>query len=171
MVQKRSWLMLGLLSSLVGCASQPPPPSSPSQPPVYKRQVSQMKTVGIQVIQHGDRLMLVIPTDLYFEPKSTTVREERQTDLQEMAKFTKYFADTYPNTIIRVTGYTDRVYSHQTQLALSQSYAEAVSAYLFNAGINPTRIATQGRGSNEPVAEEHAPKSAALNRRVVIQVN
>lgn len=166
-------MLIGALVLLSGCSSAPPPAPSAANalPPPLKRQVSQIETAGIQVIQQGDRLTMIISTDSYFDPMSTTVKDERQTDLREMAKFAKSFADTYPNSVIKVTGYTDKVFSHRTQLELSQSYADAVSAYIFNAGADPRRIATQGRGSNEPIAGEYEPTSAALNRRVVVQVN
>lgn len=164
-MSKKYRLLLGAALMLSGCSLQP------SAQPVITTQASQIKTTGIDVIQQGDRLTMVVPTDIYFDPMTSTVKEEKQKNLQQMAKFVKNFADTYPNSVIRVTGYTDRVFSSRTQLQLSQNYADAVSAYIFNAGVDSKRIATQGRGSNEPVAGEFEPSSAALNRRVVVQVN
>ncbi len=168
---KKPCLLISVLALLSGCASAPPtPPPAPvvvKKSPLIQHQVSQIETAGIQVIQQGDRLTMVIPTDQYFEPMTTSVAEGQQKNLQHMAIFVKNFADHYPNSVIRVTGYTDQVFSHKAQLELSQSYASVVSSYLFNTGIDPRRIATQGRGSNEPVAGESTPSRATMNRRVV----
>lgn len=165
----KKWAALGMIAFLCGCSSPPPPPPPP--PPAIKHQVSQMETAGIQMIQHGDRLMMIIPTDNFFEPMTTTVKREQKQNLRLMAKFVKTYADRYPTSVIRVTGYSDRVYSQRTQLQLSQNYAEAIAAYIFNTGIAENRLAIQGRGSNEPIAGEYAPASMALNRRVVVQIN
>lgn len=174
---KKLCFILGPLLILSGCSM---PPGNPNPPPpprtmaMYKavtRQASQINTAGMDMIQQGDRLTVVVPTDNYFEPMTTTVKEERQTDLRKMAVFVKNFADHYPNSIIKVTGYTDQVFGQATQFKLAQSYASAVSAYLIDAGIAPFRIATQSRGGNESIAQPVPPSSAALNRRVVVQVN
>ena len=162
------WLA-GALILLSGCSTTPPPLPIPQN--TLNGQVHQMQHAGIQMIQQGDRLMMIIPTDEYFEPGTATVKESQQSNLRQMALFTKNFADTYPNSVIRVIGYTDQVLSQKAQLDLSQSYAEAVSAYIFNSGVDRRRIATEGRGSREPVAEQSTPRSATLNRRVVVQVN
>ncbi len=169
-------LGLGALVILNGCSmpSNPNPPPPPRTTAMFKavtRNASQIKTAGIDVIQQGDRLTIIIPTDRFFEPMTTTIIEERQGDLRQMAVFVKNFANRYPNAIVRVTGYTDQVFGQATQYKLAQSYASTISAYLIDAGIAPFRIATQSRASNEPIAQEVPPSSAALNRRVVIQVN
>lgn len=169
MLQKK-WIALALFGFLGGCSSPPPPPPPPAPPPI-KHQVNQMETVGIQMIQHGDRLIMIIPTDRYFEPMSSTVIREQRINLQQMASFVKNFVTNYPKSVVRVTGYSDRVFDQRTQLQLSQNYAEAIAVYIFNAGISESRIAIQSRGSNEPIAGEYAPKSMAYNRRVVVQVN
>jgi outer membrane protein OmpA-like peptidoglycan-associated protein len=170
MLKKYGLLLLaGSIALLPGCTTPPPPPPPP---PLDNQSLAlQIKSAGMEIVQFGDRLIIVIPTDLYFKPKTTLVKEEEQLALQGMAQFVKHFANQYPNSVIKVTGYTDRVFSHRTQLDLSQSYAEAISVYLFDAGIDRGRIATQGRGNQETIAGEFEPKSAAFNRRVTVQVN
>jgi outer membrane protein OmpA-like peptidoglycan-associated protein len=171
-MSKKYVLLLGVLLLLDGCAApQPPKPAEVMETPKVQRLASQIKTAGIQIIQQSDKLTVIIPTDSYFEPGTAKIKEEQQSNLQAMAVFVKSFSSSFPNSAIRVTGYTDTVLTLRTQLTLSQNYAEAISAYLFNAGIEPRLIATQGRGSNEPIAELYGPHSAALNRRVVIQIN
>jgi type VI secretion system protein ImpK len=163
-------ILLGCLGfCLTACVEEPPAPPPP--PPKLQGQVQQFNLAGVQAIQQADRLTIIISTDNYFVAGTTRVKEEKEESLRNVAQFVKKFSGNYPHSVIKVTGFTDRVFSHKNQLQLSQSYAEAVAAYLFNTGVNPKRIAVQGRGANEPIAGEYEPTSAALNRRVVIQVN
>lgn len=166
----KKWLTFGMAGFLCSCSSPPPPPPPPPAA-VIERQVSQIETAGIQIIQHGDRVTLIIPTDRFFEPMETKVRREQKTNLELMGRFVKRFSDQYPKSIIRVTGYSDRVFNQRTQLQLSQGYADAIASYIFDAGVSRNRLAVQGRGSNEPIANEYQATSMALNRRVVVQIN
>lgn len=53
--------------------------------------------------------------------------------------------------VMAVIGYTDRIGSDKYNLALSNRRAEAVKAYLVQAGIDANNIITQGRGKANPV--------------------
>jgi OOP family OmpA-OmpF porin len=53
--------------------------------------------------------------------------------------------------LVLVTGHTDRIGSRDYNLGLSQRRADAVKAYLVNAGIPADRITTRGVNSDEPV--------------------
>lgn len=166
---KNILLLTGLCFTMTACVQDPPPPPPPK--PILQGQVQQLEMAGMQMIQQADRLIIIIPTDTFFAAGTTTVKEEKQSTLRNMAQFVKNYSSNYPHSVVKVSAYTDRVLSHKNQLQLSQSYAEAVAAYLFNTGINPKRLAVQGRGSSEPIAAEYEPASAAINRRVVVQVN
>jgi uncharacterized repeat protein (TIGR01451 family) len=55
---------------------------------------------------------------------------------------------------------------------LSRARAEAVAAYLSERlQIHASRVTVDGRGSDEPLAPGHDPKSLALNRRVDISID
>jgi outer membrane protein OmpA-like peptidoglycan-associated protein len=166
---KNTLLLAGVCFMLSSCVEAPP--SQPAPPAKLPGQVHQYNIAGIQMVQQADRLIVTISTDVYFVAGTTTVKEERRIDLRNVSEFIKSFSKNYPHSVIKVTGYTDRIFAHKTQLQVSQNYAEAIAAYLFNAGINPKRIAVQGRGASEPIAGEYEPSSAALNRRVVVQIN
>jgi outer membrane protein OmpA-like peptidoglycan-associated protein len=168
MIKKLCLLLLSVVAFDCYAANASLPPPSATE---IKHQIVKMETAGMLIIQQGDRLTIIIPTDDYFEPMTTHVKQEKQKDLKKMATFVKNFANRYPLSVIKVTGYTDAVYNYRNQLELSQHYASVVSSYLFDAGIPQNRIATQGRGSNEPIAEATNPSRAALNRRVVVQIN
>jgi len=82
--------------------------------------------------------------------------------------------------LVLVTGHTDRIGSRDYNLGLSQRRADAVKAYLVNAGIPADRITTRGVNSDDPVTRPEdcrgtgSPQAQiaclAPDRRVVVLV-
>jgi outer membrane protein OmpA-like peptidoglycan-associated protein len=70
--------------------------------------------------------------------------------------------------VVRVVGHTDATGSDTINNPLSVRRAEAVRDYMAGKGVNPTRVATEGRGSREPVADNAIVTGRAQNRRVEI---
>ena len=72
---------------------------------------------------------------------------------------------------ILITGHTDNVPGRFISNAeLSQKRAEAVMQVLVSQMGNARRFRAEGRGENEPVADNSTPEGRARNRRVVIMV-
>ena len=73
------------------------------------------------------------------------------------------------NTKLTVVGHTDNVGNPDSNLALSKSRAEAVVNYLKQKGIPSNRFQlVDGKGQNDPIADNNSVSGKALNRRVVI---
>jgi len=73
------------------------------------------------------------------------------------------------NTKITVVGHTDNVGNTDSNLILSKSRAQAVVNYLKQKGIPENRFQmVDGKGQNDPVADNNTASGKALNRRVVI---
>ncbi len=83
--------------------------------------------------------------------------------------------------VISVTGYTDRIGSHEYNVKLSTRRAESVKSYLVeNAGIAPEKITARGADGSDPVTkpdecpgEKRTPKLIAClqpDRRVDVEV-
>ncbi len=69
-----------------------------------------------------------------------------------------------------VRGHTDARGVDFENLALSQRRAEAVVAYLVEAGVNSFRLEPMGRGSSEPTASNETSDGRAQNRRIEFTV-
>ncbi len=69
-----------------------------------------------------------------------------------------------------VYGYTDNVGTRDNNMALSQKRAQAVRDYLASKGIPNDLITAQGKGPDDPVAENTSIEGRAQNRRVEIVV-
>ena len=72
--------------------------------------------------------------------------------------------------VIIAVGHTDSVGSNAYNQKLSLRRSEAVKAYLVSKGIEKTRIYTEGKGENQPVADNKTKDGRAKNRRVEIEV-
>lgn len=65
-----------------------------------------------------------------------------------------------------IEGHTDSDGAEATNLALSQSRAEAVMQYFIDNGIAPERLSALGKGESEPAASNDTPEGRDRNRRI-----
>lgn len=73
------------------------------------------------------------------------------------------------NSKLTIVGHTDNVGNSEANLALSKSRAQAVVDYLKQKGIPENRFQLiDGKGQNEPVADNNSESGKSKNRRVVI---
>lgn len=73
-----------------------------------------------------------------------------------------------PAVTIRIVGHTDSQGSEMYNLQLSIRRAEAVMEYLRSRGIALDRLAADGKGEMEPIADNSKEATRARNRRVEI---
>ena len=89
---------------------------------------------------------------------------------QTLANFAKTMADL-PDTDITVWGHTDNTGSAQVNEKLSLERANAVSSYLQSPGIAASRVKSEGKSFNMPVADNATAEGRAQNRRVEVYVS
>jgi outer membrane protein OmpA-like peptidoglycan-associated protein/opacity protein-like surface antigen len=77
----------------------------------------------------------------------------------------------YPDTRIRISGFTDNLGSEEKNMALSQKRAEGVKAYLAAKGVDAERMLTQGMGENPQyfVGDNNTAEGRQANRRVELE--
>lgn len=71
---------------------------------------------------------------------------------------------------VEVIGHTDNVGQRESNLALSQSRAEAVRTYLAGKGVSQDMVMVSGQGPDRPVAENSTAEGRARNRRIEFRV-
>ena len=104
--------------------------------------------------------------DAFFDFDKSVLKPEGKAKLDDLVSKVK---DINLEVIIAV-GHTDSVGSDAYNQKLSVRRSEAVKAYLVSKGIEKTRVYTEGKGEQQPVADNKTAEGRAKNRRVEIEV-
>ena len=121
---------------------------------------------GVVVEREGDELLLTMPSGITFPVNSAEIQPQFYSVLDQVAQTLA----TYPSTLIDDYGHTDPTGGDRINVPLSQRRAESVASYLTQRGVNRARIATQGFGSSQPIADNNTESGRQQNRRVELRV-
>ena len=122
---------------------------------------------GVTVSQTSDnQLKLEIPSDISFDSGSYQIKSNLRPILDRFA----VTLNQNPVTTVRIIGHTDNRGSDAINNPLSVNRADATRDYLVTRGVALNRIAIDGRGSREPIADNSTAQGRAMNRRVEIFV-
>ncbi len=114
----------------------------------------------------GSQLIVTLPQDILFAVDSTSVSSGSRGDLSAVAAS----LNRYPDTTVNVIGHTDSTGEAAYNADLSQRRAQAVAQVLIGAGVSGSRVATIGRGEDQPVASNQTAEGRQQNRRVEIVI-
>ncbi|OEU49584.1 MAG: hypothetical protein BA872_02810 [Desulfobacterales bacterium C00003060] len=108
-----------------------------------------------------DVLTATFKSDIFFDFDSSTLKPGAYAEIGRVSDV----LNRYPQTTIRVEGYTDSKGSEAYNQNLSQGRALAVKNALIQRGVDPRRIQAIGYGESQPISS-----SDAMNRRVNIVI-
>lgn len=100
--------------------------------------------------------------NIFFESGRYDLAIKSRTELERLVTFMK----ANPSVKIEVAGHTDDQGEAATNLVLSRKRAQAVVDYLTRAGIEATRIQTNGYGEGKPLVPNTTDENRRLNRRI-----
>ena len=122
---------------------------------------------GVSVSQTADnQLKLDIPSDVSFD----TNRYEIKSNLRPILDRFATTLNQNPVTTVSIIGHTDSTGTDAINNPLSVNRAASTRDYLVARGVAASRIAIDGRGSREPIADNNSAEGRAKNRRVEIFV-
>ena len=122
---------------------------------------------GVAVTQTADnQLKLEIPSDISFDTGRYDIKPNMRAVLDRFATS----LNQNPASTVRIIGHTDSSGSDAVNDPLSVNRAAATRDYLVGRGVAANRIAIDGRGSREAVADNATAAGRAMNRRVEIFV-
>jgi outer membrane protein OmpA-like peptidoglycan-associated protein len=120
---------------------------------------------GVQVSQTADnQLKLDIPSDISFDVGRYDIKPDMRPVLDRLANS----LNQHPVTTIRIIGHTDSTGSDAVNNPLSVNRAAATRDYLAMRGVSSSRMAIDGLGSRQPIADNATAAGRAMNRRVEI---
>jgi outer membrane protein OmpA-like peptidoglycan-associated protein len=121
---------------------------------------------GVTVTQTpNNELKLDIPSDISFDTGKSQIKPQMRPVLDKCA----YGLNGNPATV-RIIGYTDSTGTDAINNPLSVNRAASTRDYLASRGVDPNRIAIDGRGARDPIADNRTPEGRAKNRRVEVFV-
>jgi len=121
---------------------------------------------GVQ--REKDAIILTFKSDVLFDTDSSTVKPGAYSsgEIDRVAQI----LNRYPDTTIKVVGYTDSTGSESYNQQLSELRANSVKNALVVKGVTNSRVTTIGMGESNPVADNTTPQGRQLNRRVTIVI-
>ena len=103
---------------------------------------------------------------LLFDTGSATLEPSDQEQVNNIAAILK----AYPNVHVKIGGYTDNVGDPASNLTLSKARSLNVMNAIVAAGIDPSRLESEGYGEDHPVADNSTEDGRAQNRRIALRV-
>lgn len=102
-----------------------------------------------------------------FESGRATLRPEGKDVLEQIYNLLIQAEDSK----LELVGHTDNTGTQDANYSLSMARAEAVKSYLIQKGIPASRFQKiDGKGQDDPVADNNTPAGKAQNRRVVVSI-
>ena len=132
------------------------------------RQAAEIKQTvpGATVERQGEGILVKFDSGILFDVNQTALKSAAQSNLTNLATS----LTNNPQTNILIVGHTDNTGSASLNQDLSVRRAESVKAYISSHGVSGSRLTTQGKGFNEPIADNATESGRAQNRRVEIVI-
>ncbi|MGD0526749.1 MAG: OmpA family protein [Polyangiaceae bacterium] len=120
----------------------------------------------IASVKDDDRGMVItLPSEVLFKTAKFDLKPAAMAKLDVIADTLKQKEQP-----IVVYGFTDNVGTHDMNMGLSQNRAQSVRDYLVSKGVPADLVTAQGKGPDDPVADNTSIEGRAQNRRVEIVV-
>lgn len=141
--------------------AEPAKPAKPAQ--VKEEDFSEVA----QVARKTDKgLVLSYKKPINFAYNSDEIADESLPQIRATAKTLK----KYPNSTVRVAGYTDSLGDPNYNVDLSQRRAKAVAMQLVKDGVPAQNVSFIGYGAANPIASNKTKEGRAQNRRVELEI-
>jgi chemotaxis protein MotB len=125
-------------------------------------------TLAVEV--RKGKMLVKLGDAILFDPGQSALKPDGQRALKEVAQALKEI----PDRDFLVAGHTDnrpiKASPYASNWELSTARAVTVVRFLQGEGVDPRRLAAAGYSEFDPLADNDAPESRALNRRIEVVV-
>ncbi|TPI09590.1 type VI secretion system protein TssL [Mesorhizobium sp. B4-1-3] len=154
-------------------APSPPPPAAPDTAQIDRIRAALAKEIasgGLSVGEKGAFIVVEINNQLLFPSGQAELKPQFQPVAADIA--TVLDAESGP---IRIVGHTDNVKpkkssTFKSNFDLSVARAKAVQAMMAKQLKDPSRLSADGKGEDEPIADNGTADGRAKNRRVDVMI-
>lgn len=127
-------------------------------------QMYRLNEIGVKVIEYGDNVTVVLPSDYFFDIDSGDLRYEREFTLLEIATL----LSKSPTSPVSIMAFSDSVGSDEYVKELTQKQSRSILSFLWSHGIDHKRLHAFGYGKKTAIADTETVLGNGLNRRVEI---
>ncbi len=121
------------------------------------------KDILLKKVEIGTRIVL---NNIFYDFNKATLRPESEAELDRLYKL----LNENPSLKIEISGHTDNVGSASYNQKLSESRAKSVVNYLFDKGVDKSRLTFKGYGFNRPIAKNDSEEGRQQNRRTEFEI-
>lgn len=129
-----------------------------------KKELEMIKDAQVETVNDGQAIKVTFDSGILFAVNSSTLNQTSRSALTQFANSLK----ANPDTDVQIYGHTDSSGSDRINIPLSVERATSVQSFLTGQGILNSRMAAEGLGSSQPIADNSTTAGKALNRRVEI---
>jgi outer membrane protein OmpA-like peptidoglycan-associated protein len=126
----------------------------------------QLAGSGVDVQRNGDNIKLIMPGNITFRTGSADIQPDFYQTLNSVSSSLREF----PDSNVRITGYTDSTGDAMRNQMLSEQRANSVARYLESQGVSSARLQTNGFGARNPIDSNATESGRQANRRVELDV-
>lgn len=121
---------------------------------------------GAEVIREGEGIIVRFDSGILFDFNKIELKDAAKINIESLANS----LNQYPGTDVKIIGHTDNVGTAAVNQRVSEQRAAAVKTYAVSKGVPTSRLVTEGKGFNEPIADNATDEGRAANRRVEIVI-
>jgi len=132
--------------------------STHSDPFLYQ---VELQPIRKEVVVEQEKQKPVILNNIFFASGSAELLPTSDSEIDKLIQL----LSSNPELTIKILGHTDNVGPDQANLQLSTARAAAVYNRLLNAGFPSDRVLYEGRGENDPIADNETEEGRQRNRR------
>ena len=133
--------------------------SEQSSTSIQQGDLEQSQTIS--TTDSGERVMMVMLEDIYFEFDKSTQTPQAKETLVKKAKW----LSTNKDVRVVIEGHCDERGTNEYNLALGDRRAASTKTFLVDLGITPSRLTIVSFGEERPLASGHNEEAWAKNRR------
>jgi outer membrane protein OmpA-like peptidoglycan-associated protein len=132
--------------------------------PERNRRIAYLTLHGVKIVQVGETITVVLPSDKLFYPDSANINP----CFLPVLKAASDYIFCYEKMSVKIGAYTDNRCAPVRNCALSQAQAQVIAKALWCNGIDARLLFAVGYGPDYPIASNFTCQGRIQNRRVEI---
>ena len=117
-------------------------------------------------MQHVEINKSLVLNNIFFKFGSAELLPESMSEINQVTKL----LEEHSAMKIKITGHTDDIGTDEANQLLSEQRASSVVQAIIQKGIDPKRLAAEGKGEKQPIADNKTPEGQSQNRRIEMTI-